>query len=164
MLTALPDIRQTFHMNLAVTTIALVQIDPWVLYVLSYLVCCDFRIRVDCFVGSCVCPIVLCVPSSVGTNPFHPTTHLHPLPLVVKETLAQVYLHSPAMRTSLPKDKADHSPVLTSNILGKSLRQWKLGHHTDGTPTPNGVRSSWDFIPRLSPKCWWVQHHQHFWC
>lgn len=30
----------------------------------------------------------------------------------------------------------------------------------DGTPTPNGVRSCWDFIPRRSPKCWRVQHRQ----
>lgn len=31
----------------------------------------------------------------------------------------------------------------------------------DGTPTPNNVMSTWDFIPGRFPKCWRVQHCQH---
>ena len=72
---ALLDIKQNFHLNLAITTVALVRTVPWVLYVLSYLVCCDCCFRVDCSTGSCVCPFMLCVPSRVGTNPFQPGTH-----------------------------------------------------------------------------------------
>jgi len=121
-------------MNLDVTTVALVRTDPWVMYVLSYLVCCDCRIRVDYSTGRFVCPFVFCVPSRVGTDPFQTRTHLHPLPLTVKEPLTQVHLHSLGTWTSLPEDKADHSPVMTSKIWGKSLRQWQLGHHTGWDP------------------------------
>ncbi len=78
LLTSLPDTKHTPHMNLVVTTIALIRTNPWVLYMLSYLVCGDCRIRLDYFTRSCVCTLLLCVPSWVGTNPFQPGTHLHP--------------------------------------------------------------------------------------
>jgi len=81
---------------------------------LSYLVRCDYDIQVDCFAISCVCPFVLYVPGRVGTNPFQPGTHLHLLPLKVKEPLTQVHLHSQGTRTSLLEDKLNHSLVLTS--------------------------------------------------
>lgn len=88
---ALPDTKQTFHMNLVVTTVALVQTDPWVLYVLSYLVRCDYHIWVDYSAGSYVCPFMLCVPSQVGTNPFQTRIHLHPyLPHFVLEPLVHL--------------------------------------------------------------------------
>ena len=88
MSTALLDTRQAFHMNLVVTIVVLVQTDLWVLYMLSYLVCFDYGIWVDCSAGSCVCPFVLCVPSQVGIDPFQPRTHLHPyLPPFVLEPL-----------------------------------------------------------------------------
>jgi len=42
---------------------------------------CDYRIYVDNSVGSCACPIVLCVSSKVANIPFQPKTYFHPLPL-----------------------------------------------------------------------------------
>ena len=58
-------------MNLAVTTVALIQTDLWVLYVVCYLVCCDSSICVDCFAKICACPLCCVCQAELGLIPFN---------------------------------------------------------------------------------------------
>jgi len=58
-----------------------------------------------------------------------------------------------------------HTLDSNKDILLTSTRNHSQGNTvlpTAQTPTPNGLRSSWEFIPGDPLTCWQVQHHQHF--
>ena len=144
MSTALSNIRQTFGMNFVVTTVALVRTDPWVRYVLSYLVCCDCHIRVIFSVGSCACPLHCVFLVELGLIPFNleltftflslwsvGTSHTHSLTNCISHTLATVRV------------------ILLSSVWHRS--QGITLRPTAGALKPNGLRSNWDFLPGRSP-------------
>ena len=60
---------------------------------------------------------------------------------------------------------SDHTLATDIVILLASVRHRGQGiaiWTTAGTPTPNGLRSNWDFLQGDPLTCWQVQHHQHF--
>ena len=110
----------------------------WVLYMLCSLVCCDCRIHVDSSARSCARPIVLCVPSRVGTSPNRLGTHSHPLPLQWKNHWHKIHLQSPGMwnpliaRQSRPLFCADKQELRqTFKIMATGPSYWiGLPHQT----------------------------------
>ena len=89
---------------------------------------------------------MLCVHNRVGTDPFQPRTPFHSLPLTVKEPLTQVHLHSPAREPHFSKTKLTTLLCSQARVEANPEDNGNQAIIPDGTPTPNGVRSNWDFI------------------
>jgi len=100
-LTTLPDIRQTFLMNLAISTVTLVS--DWSVSAVCVILpcCCDYRIWVDCSARSCACPLCGVFLAELGLIPFNleliftflslrsvGTSRTHSLTLCISDTLA----------------------------------------------------------------------------
>ena len=140
MSTALPDIRQTFHMNFVVTIIALVS--DWSMSVVHVIL-----------------PCMMWLPHPSGTA----------LPKVVHALLCCVFLAEFGLIpfnleltfTSFPLQsvRTSHTPSLTHRIthtlaIDKVILLASVRHHGQGitlwptarTPMPNGMRSNWDFL------------------
>ena len=90
----LPDLRHTFHLNLDITTITLVSYCSMsvLCVILPCMMCLTHPIGLLSKKPSM--SFVLCVPSWVGTDPFQPGTHLHPLPLSKCWNLSYTFLDS----------------------------------------------------------------------
>jgi len=107
MSTALLDIRQTFHLNIAITIVALIS-DWSVSAVHVILPCMMWLSHPSILLRQKLCmSFVLCVPSRVGIDPFKPRTHLHLLPLSKCWNLSYTFLDSlhqsqPCCRHSYP--------------------------------------------------------------
>ena len=144
MSTALPNTRQTFLWTLLYQRSHSSQTDPWVFFVLSYLTCCDCRIRVDYSAGSCACPLCDVFLTELGLIAFNleltftflslrsvGTSRTHSLTFCIINTLAT--------------DRVILLASVRHRSQGITLRP------TVGTPTPNGLRSNWDFLLGTSP-------------
>ena len=112
--------------------------------VLSYLICCDYRIWVDFSTGSCAFPLCCVFLAELGLIPFN-------------LELTFTFLSLWSVRTS-------HTPSLThcishTLVTDRVILLASVQHHSQGitlrptarTPTPNGLRSNCDFLPRRSP-------------
>ncbi len=87
---------------------------------------------------------VLCVPSWVGTDPFQPRTHLH-IPRLWNVGTS----HTNSLTHYIIHTLATDRVILLASVWnhGQGITLWS----TAGTPTPNGLRSNWDFLPGRSP-------------
>jgi len=99
--TALLDTRQTFLWTLLYQPSHLPQTDAWVLFVLSYLVCWDFRIHVECSASRCAYPLCCVFLAELGLIRFNleltftflslwsiGNSHTHSLTHCISHTLA----------------------------------------------------------------------------
>ena len=144
MLTGLLNIRKTFHMNLVVTTITIVRTNLWVLYVLSYLVWCDYSIWVDYSAKSCACPLCCVFLSELGLISFNLELTFTSFPFRSVGTS-----HTPSLTHYI-----SHTLATDIVILLASVRHHDQGitlQPTAGTPTPKGLRYNWNFLPEISP-------------
>jgi len=138
-LTALLDMRQIFFWTLLYQLSHFSWTDPWVLFVLSYFVCWDFRIRVDCSTGSFACPLCCVFLAELGLIPFNLELTFTFLPLWsvgTSHTLSLTHYISHTLSTNIV-------------ILLSSLRHHGQGitlRPTVGTPTQNNMRSNWNFL------------------
>ena len=143
-LTALPDIRQTFLWNLLYQLSHLSQTNSRMLLVLSYLVCCDCRIRVDCSSGSCACCLCCVFLAELGLIPFN---------LVLTFTFPSLWSvgtsHTHSLTHCINHTLATDRVILLASVRhhGQGITLWP----TAGTPTPNSQRSNWDFLLGISP-------------
>lgn len=143
MSTALPDTRKNFHMNLAVTTVTL--ISDWsvsdVHVILPFI--CDFHIQVDCSTRTCACPSSCVFLAELGLIRFN-------LELIF------TFFSLRSVRTSHASSLTlciSHTLNTNRVILLASVRHHSQGitlPPNAGTPTPNGLRPNWDFLPGRS--------------
>jgi len=100
---------------------------------LSSLVCCDYRIRVDCSSRSCACPIVLCVPSRVGASSKPIWDSLPLSPSTMKETLTQVtltitrHMNITSQRKSRPLSYADKQELRQISMIMETGPSYRMG-------------------------------------
>jgi len=144
MSTALSNIRQTFLMSLAISTVTL--ISDWSASVIRVILpcCCDFRIRVECSTKSYACPLCVVFLIKLGLIPFN-----------LELTFTFLSLRSVGTsRTHSLTLCINHTLTTDRVILLASV--WHCGQGitlrpTARTPTTNGLRFNWDFLLRRSP-------------
>ena len=131
-------------MNLVVTTITLIWIDLWIVYMLSYLICCECRICVDYSMGICICSVHCVFLTELGLIPWTS--------------------NSLSLSSQTSYVRTSHTPSLThcnSNILAtdRDILLASVWHHgqgstirtTVGTRTPNGLRFWLGLLTREIP-------------
>ena len=108
------------------------------LYVLSYVLWCDCHIRVDFSTESCACPLFGVFLAELGLIPFN-----------LELTFTFLSLRSVGTsRTHSLTLWINHTLATNRVILLAFARQRGQGitlRPTTRTPTPNGLRSNWDF-------------------
>jgi len=111
---------------------------------LSYLVCCDCLIRVDCSAGSCACPLCGVFLAKLGQIHFNLELTFAFFSLQSVRTS-----HTPSLTHCIIHTLATDRVVLLSYV--RHRRQGITLQPTAGNPTPNCLRSNRDFLSRRSP-------------
>ena len=141
---ALPNIRHTFLVNISISIVTFVL--DWSVSVVHVILpcCCDFRIRVDCSDESCACPLCGVFLAELGLIPFNLELNFNFLSI---QSVVSSRTHSLTLCIS-------HTLATNRVILLGSVRHHSQGITSQPTarnPTPNGLRSNWDFLPGRSP-------------
>ena len=90
-----------------------------------------------CDASSLVCSLPSCMLSQVSKGCTHLTLHV-----------LEPFMHLPCLVlhvTPFPPSRTSYLPLCTTLVKGDTV--WP----TAGNPTPNDLRSSWDFLLRISP-------------
>jgi len=111
---------------------------------LSYFAWCDFHIRVDCFSRSYACPLCCVFLVELGLIPFNLELTFTSFPLRSVGTS-----HTPSLTHCISHTLVADRVIILSTVQHHGQRITL--RPTARTPTPNSVRSSWDFLPRISP-------------